>query len=60
VTFGPVQCDPLYCILGTNRDKQEENMKNWRLLKGPLTAMNRLLDEILQFAVFAHQVVPWL
>jgi hypothetical protein len=35
-------------------------MKNWRLLKGPLTALNTLLDEILQFAIFVHQVVPGL
>jgi hypothetical protein len=33
-------------------------MKNWRLLKGPLTVLNTLLDNILQFAVYVHQVVP--
>ena len=35
-------------------------MNNWRLLKGPLTALNTLLDNLLQLAVFAHQVVPGL
>jgi hypothetical protein len=35
-------------------------MNNWRLLKRPITALNTLLDEILQFAVFAQQAVPWL
>jgi hypothetical protein len=35
-------------------------MNKWRLLEGPLTVLNAVLDEILQFAVFAHQAVPWL
>ena len=45
---------------GNNKNKEEENMNHWRLLKGPLTVLNAVLDEILQFAVFAHQVVPGL
>jgi hypothetical protein len=35
-------------------------MHRWRLLRGPLAVLNAMLDEILQFAVFARQAVPWL
>jgi hypothetical protein len=35
-------------------------MKKWQPLKRLLTALNAVLDEILQFAVLAHQAVPWL
>ena len=35
-------------------------MNNWRLLKGPLTVLNAVLDQILQLAAFVHQVVPGL
>jgi hypothetical protein len=40
--------------------KEEEEMNKWRLWEGPLTRLNAVLDEILQMAVYAHQVVPWL
>ena len=41
-------------------DKEEERMIKWRRLRAPLTALNAVLDEILQFAVLAQQAVPWL
>lgn len=40
--------------------QEEERMKKCRLWAGMLAALNAMLDEILQFAVFAHQAVPWL
>ena len=35
-------------------------MNKWRLSKGALALLNTVLDEILQFALYAHQAVPWL
>ncbi|MEJ2737249.1 MAG: hypothetical protein P8189_27450 [Anaerolineae bacterium] len=35
-------------------------MNKWRRWRAPLTALNALLDEMLQFAVLAQQAVPWL
>ena len=42
------------------KSKEEERMKKWRLLRAPLTVLNAVLDEILQFAILARQAVPWL
>jgi hypothetical protein len=42
------------------KGKEEERMNKWRRWRALLTALNALLDEILQFAVLAQQAVPWL
>jgi hypothetical protein len=44
----------------TQNMNKEERMNKWWLSKGALTLLNTVLDEILQFALFAHQAVPWL
>ena len=35
-------------------------MNKRRLVRGPLTVLNAVLDELLQLAVLANQAVPWL
>jgi hypothetical protein len=42
------------------KGKEEGRMNKWRRWRAPLTALNALLDEMLQFAVLAQQAVPWL
>jgi hypothetical protein len=49
-----LDCSTLYLT------KEEESMNNWIPLKRAPVLRNTMLDEILQFALFAHQTVPWL
>jgi hypothetical protein len=42
--------------VGANKNNEESNMNKGRLFD----RLNNLLDEVLQFVMFAQQAVPWL